>query len=115
MSLPSRAVGRLALLFPAVLVALQPVLAQQTTNRAPAPVEAPQEQPRYLQTGDTTPWIYRGSDVPQDKEWLFGEMPNGLRYAVRRNGVPPGQVSIRVRIDAGSLHERDNERGYAHL
>ncbi|HEU4821063.1 MAG TPA: insulinase family protein [Qipengyuania sp.] len=115
MSLPTRAVGRLALLFPAALVAFQPVLAQQTANRAPAPVEAPQPQPRYLQTGETTPWIYRGSDVPRDKEWLFGEMPNGLRYAVRRNGVPPGQVSIRVRIDAGSLHERDNERGYAHL
>ena len=52
----------------------------------------------------------RGSDVPRDKEWLFGEMDNGLRYAVRRNGVPPGQVSIRVRIDAGSLYERDSER-----
>ena len=28
---------------------------------------------------------------------------------------PPGQVAIRIRIDAGSLHERDNERGFAHL
>lgn len=34
---------------------------------------------------------------------------------VRKNGVPPGQVSIRVRIDAGSLMENDDERGYAHL
>ena len=42
-------------------------------------------------------------------------MPNGLRYAVRNNRVPPGQVSIRVRIDAGSLHEQDNERGWAHF
>ncbi|MEM1194586.1 MAG: insulinase family protein [Pseudomonadota bacterium] len=71
--------------------------------------------PLALQTGDETPWLYRGSDVPVDREWLFGEMDNGLRYAVRRNGVPPGQVSIRVRIDAGSLHERDFEQGYAHL
>ena len=71
--------------------------------------------PLSLQTGAETPWIYRGSDVPQDKEWLFGEMKNGLRYAVRRNGVPPGQVSIRIRIDAGSLHEREKERGFAHL
>ena len=71
--------------------------------------------PSSLQTDGETPWIYRGSDVPQDKEWLFGEMKNGVRYAVRRNGVPPRQVSIRLRIDAGSLHERDEERGYAHL
>ncbi|WP_394727272.1 M16 family metallopeptidase [Altererythrobacter sp. GH1-8] len=78
--------------------------------------EAPvADMPASLQTGDETPWIYRDSDVPRDEEWLFGEMDNGLRYAVRENGVPPGQVSIRVRIDAGSLHERDSEQGYAHL
>lgn len=106
MSLVPRAVRRLALLLPAALVAFQPVLAQEAE---------PAAAPRYLQAEGTTPWIYRGSDVPQDKEWLFGELPNGLRYAVRRNGVPPGQVSIRVRIDAGSLYERDSERGYAHL
>lgn len=63
----------------------------------------------------TCPWLYRGSDVPQDKEWVFGELPNGLRYAVRRNGVPPGQVAIRVRIDAGSLNESESERGFAHF
>ncbi|MEE3154310.1 MAG: insulinase family protein, partial [Pseudomonadota bacterium] len=28
---------------------------------------------------------------------------------------PPDQVSVRVRIDAGSLHEEDSELGYAHL
>ena len=64
---------------------------------------------------DPVPWLYKGSDVPPDREWQFGELANGLRYAVRHNGVPPGQVSIRIRIDAGSLNERDNERGYAHL
>ena len=115
MPLYTRAAGRFALLFPVVFVALQPVLAEQAVPRTTAVTSPQAGQPRYLQTGETTPWIYRGSDVPQDKEWLFGEMPNGLRYAVRRNGVPPGQVSIRVRIDAGSLHERDAERGYAHL
>jgi zinc protease len=64
---------------------------------------------------DPVPWLYRGSDVPPDRQWVFGELPNGLRYAVRKNGVPPGQVAIRIRVDAGSLNERDDERGYAHL
>ncbi len=61
------------------------------------------------------PWLYRGSDVPPDREWVFGELPNGLKYAVRHNGVPPNQVSIRIRIDAGSLNERAEEQGYAHF
>lgn len=64
---------------------------------------------------DAVPWLYKGSDVPQDKEWVFGELPNGLRFAVRNNRVPPGQVSIRIRVDAGSLNEREDERGFAHL
>ena len=38
-----------------------------------------------------------------------------MRYAVRNNGVPPGQVSIRVRMDVGSMFETEDERGYAHL
>ncbi|MDK2759766.1 MAG: insulinase family protein [Sphingopyxis sp.] len=60
-------------------------------------------------------WLYVGSDIPRDTAWQFGVLPNGVRYAVRNNGVPPGQVSIRVRMDVGSMFETDSERGYAHL
>lgn len=111
----SRAAWHFALLL-AVAFAVPP-LAAQDAIQLPAQPLSPNPAlpaPRALQT-DETPWIYRGSDVPHDEEWLFGEMENGLRYAVRENGVPPGQVSIRIRIDAGSLHERDSEQGFAHL
>ena len=64
---------------------------------------------------DRSPWLFKGSDITPDLDWHFGTLPNGLRYAVRKNGVPPGQVSIRVRIDAGSLYEDDSEQGYAHF
>ena len=60
-------------------------------------------------------WLYSGSDIPRDAAWQFGALPNGVRYAVRNNGVPPGQVSIRVRMDVGSMFETEQERGYAHL
>lgn len=65
--------------------------------------------------GGDTNWFYRGSDIAPDPAWRFGTLPNGMRYAIRRNSMPPGQVSVRLRIDAGSLHEADNERGWAHL
>ena len=55
------------------------------------------------------PWLYENSDVPIDAAWRFGTLSNGLRDAFRRNGVPPGQVSVRLRIDAGSLMERPDD------
>ena len=91
-------------------IAVLPVYAQDAESEAQAV-----PQPTALTPEGEVPWLYEGSNVPVDEEWLFGEMENGLRYAVRRNGVPPGQISVRVRIDAGSLHEQDSEQGYAHL
>lgn len=124
MTSPSRAARALALLL-APFVMMQPLLAQQAASPPPKvevkqqgqPVAVPAAvpAPKALQSGNTVPWLYQGSDVPVDRQWLFGQMKNGLRYAVRRNGVPPRQVSIRVRIDAGSLYEQDSEQGFAHL
>ena len=50
-----------------------------------------------------------------DPDVRFGRLPNGLRYAIRRNATPPGNASIRLRIDTGSLNERDDQRGIAHF
>ena len=80
-----------------------PALAQ---NPAPAAVVAHER--------DDQDWLYRGSDIARDPAWRFGTLPNGLRYAVRRNALPAGQVSIRIRLDVGALHETDEERGWAH-
>jgi len=104
----SRALRALALIAAPAVLAL-PAAAQEIAPESSIPA------PQAVQTGDEVPWLYEGSNIPVDREWLFGKMDNGLRYAVRRNGVPPGQVSIRVRIDAGSLHEQETEQGFAHL
>jgi zinc protease len=45
----------------------------------------------------------------------YGQLPNGLRYAVQRNGAPKGGVSLRLAIAVGSYDEADEERGAAHL
>lgn len=113
MTASQRRLRSLALLLPLTLVTVVPAAAQQASVATEVPGFAPLPAP--LGIDRENPWIYEGTDIPVDKEWLFGELPNGLRYAVRRNGVPPGQVSIRIRIDAGALHERDEERGFAHL
>ncbi|MGN6291061.1 MAG: M16 family metallopeptidase [Sphingopyxis terrae] len=90
----------------ALALLIAPLASAQTT---PAPAAA------STLAGQASDWLYEGSDIPRDEGWRFGVLPNGLRYAVRNNGVPPGQVSIRVRMDVGSMFETDSERGFAHL
>ena len=100
---PRRSAASLSLL--ALLLTGSPLAAQ--------PASAPGTTQGATQA-QTRPWLYENSDVPIDTAWRFGILPNGLRYAIRRNGVPPGQVSVRLRVDAGSLMEKPDELGYAH-
>lgn len=62
-----------------------------------------------------TPWAHEDSDIAVDPDVRFGALPNGFRYAIRKNAEPPKRVSLRLHIDAGSLHERDDQRGVAHF
>ncbi len=60
-------------------------------------------------------WAHQASDLPVDPAVRFGKLPNGMRYAIMKNATPPGEASLRLRIDAGSLDERDDQRGIAHF
>jgi zinc protease len=60
-------------------------------------------------------WPHETSDLKADENVRFGVLPNGMRYAIMRNATPPGNASLRVRIDAGSLHEADDQLGLAHF
>ncbi len=112
--IPLPRASRASLLALLLAGASTPVLARSAEPLAVAPAVGGPVDPATVAV-DTSPWLYKGSDITQDKEWRFGRLPNGLRYAVRKNGVPPGQVAVRVRIDAGSLNETDSERGFAHF
>ena len=45
----------------------------------------------------------------------WGRLENGLRWVVLPNSRPPGAASLRLRVEVGSRHEREHERGIAHL
>jgi len=55
------------------------------------------------------------SDLPPDPTVTFGTLPNGMRYAIRHNATPSGEVSVRFRIAAGALQEAPQQRGLAHF
>ncbi|PTY07677.1 hypothetical protein DB347_05455 [Opitutaceae bacterium EW11] len=62
-----------------------------------------------------SPWPDLPSDLTWDPVWVRGTLPNGFRYAARRNQEPKGRVSLRLLIAVGSVYEDDNERGVAHF
>ncbi|MGH6997579.1 MAG: M16 family metallopeptidase, partial [Phenylobacterium sp.] len=60
-------------------------------------------------------WAQARSDVAADPSIRFGALPNGMRYAIRKQSIPAGQAAIRLRFDAGSLMETDAQQGLAHF
>ena len=67
------------------------------------------------QTPAATGWPQATSDLKPDPLIRFGRLPNGMRYALMHNATPSGQASFRLRFDAGSLMERDDQQGLAHF
>jgi zinc protease len=87
---------------------------QDRSAAAPAMVSAPDAQ-RANEARAKRRWTQDGSDVPTDAAVRFGVLPNGMRYMLMRNASPPGQASLRLRIAAGSLEERDEQAGLMHF
>ena len=63
-------------------------------------------------------WMAAGPDrnvIAWDPAIRRGVLPNGLRYAVMRNTIPGGGLSLRLGVGVGSLEETEEERGAAHF
>lgn len=60
-------------------------------------------------------WAHEASDLRPDPAVRWGLLPNGLRYAIMKNATPPGEASVRLAFDAGSLMEADDQQGLAHF
>lgn len=89
-----------------------------TTGAFAAPALAQTTPPSAAAAGQvapSAPWAQAASDIPADPAVRYGLLPNGMRYALLHNATPPGQASFRLRIDAGSLMERDDQKGLAHF
>lgn len=80
-----------------------------------APPSGAVAQPQARASLEPGQWPQAIADVAPDPEIRFGTLPNGMRYAIRRQTIPKGQAALRLRIDAGSLMERDDQQGLAHF
>lgn len=66
-------------------------------------------------TTRTAPWNSETTDLEADSRIVYGQLPNGLRYAIRRNQRPDNQVLVRLAFEFGSAAEADDEQGLAHF
>jgi zinc protease len=53
--------------------------------------------------------------VPLTSRALTGTLPNGLRYYILENSLPENRAHLALVVNAGSVLERDDERGLAHF
>lgn len=82
-----------------------PLLAQ--TDAPPAPEKAV-VAPVRDEAAIAAAWGYAASDLTPDPAVRLGVLPNGMRYAIRKNATPPGTAVMRLLIDVGSTAEAED-------
>ncbi|WP_162199482.1 M16 family metallopeptidase [Aurantiacibacter marinus] len=71
--------------------------------------------PAAAQVGPSEGWGMEATDVEPDETFTYGQLSNGMKYAIRQNDTPDGAASLRLHFDFGSFGEADNEQGLAHF
>ena len=66
-------------------------------------------------TGTARKWAHEMSDLKPDQKTVYGTLKNGMRYVIHKNALPPERMSLRLHVDAGSLSEKESQRGVAHF
>ena len=63
----------------------------------------------------STEWPHEKSDLAADPAVAYGRLDNDMRYVIMKNDLPKNRVALHLNIQAGSIHEDEEERGYAHF
>ena len=62
----------------------------------------------------STTWPHEQSTLEPDPSIYFGRLENGLRFVLQSNTEPRDRVAVYLNVEAGSLHEKQDEQGLAH-
>ena len=77
------------------------------------PGKPPEEN--MVAAGGTAAWPHDTSDLKPDPNLVFGELANGFRYVLVKSNTPKDRVSMHLMVEAGSVHETDDQQGLAHF
>lgn len=65
--------------------------------------------------GESALWPHSNSDIPVDERAQWHVLGNGLRVVLYPWQEPEEHISLRLVVEAGSLHETDAQKGLAHF
>ncbi len=98
------------------LIAASFALLQPTAALAKsAPTSAPASASTSAKAQNANGWGVALTDITPDPAVRYGILPNGMRFAIRRNSLPKDGAALRLRFEFGSIAEAENERGLAHF
>lgn len=60
-------------------------------------------------------FAHEASDLPVDPAVRYGQLDNGLRFAIMQNSTPENVAAVRLVFNVGSLAESEDQRGLAHF
>jgi len=75
--------------------------APESETSASPDAAAPAAAPAAALAGDFSgpDWAHDSSDLPVDEAIVYGQLENGMRYAIMANETPSGGASLRMRFD----------------
>ena len=74
-----------------------------------------QATPTKAATGSTFDPFRLDAPLPADPAVRAGVLANGMHYYIRKNAMPEKRVELRLVVNAGSVLEEDDQRGFAHF
>ncbi len=54
-------------------------------------------------------------NIPIDPSVIMGQLPNGLRYYIKKNSKPENRAELRLGLRVGSMQEDEDQLGLAHF
>ena len=89
--------------------------ASQPVSDPPALTSEPPAETSDLYDFLEDAWPHDASDIPPDPNVVYGQLSNGMRYALQHNQRPRGEAVMRLWVRAGRRNESDDVPGVAHF
>jgi len=91
------------------------VVSCTTTTPVVSDTSTPVKEPHFDPMPPPPPTSVLSPLIPMDDRVRTGQLENGLKYFIQKNGKPENRAELRLAINAGSMQEDEDQLGLAHF